>query len=109
MYELPIIRSEVVEIIADCCIIGTVCDRIWTTRCISECSSDRVVRDEIAIDIELIFWEIGDLGSRIIVEIHIIFSRIDSSLSDERTIYIFDGIFDKHITTISSTIADCDD
>lgn len=109
MYELPIIRSEIVEIIADRHIIGTICNGIWTTRCIPEGSSYRVVRDEIAIDIELILREIGDLGSRIVVEIHGIFSRVDGSLSNEGAVYIFDTIFDENIAPSSSTIADCYD
>ena len=57
----------------------------------------------------MIFWEIGDLGSSIVVESCSIFSRVDGSLGDDRAIDIFDAIFDENIAPIPSTIADCDD
>jgi hypothetical protein len=76
MNGLFIIGSEVVEIVADCHIIGTARHCIWTTRCTLECSSDSVMGYEIPIDVELTLWKVSNFGPSIVIQSRSIFSRI---------------------------------
>lgn len=100
--------TEIVEVIAQCLIIGTIHLREWTLRSSRDSGSpDRIARDDTSLDVELIVRETRDRVMITIVEYpdRSTASRgIDTAFAHEGSIDLGDVTTDVDIPSYSSII-----